>query len=92
VKIAELPKDRDIAAAKGIVVGDIPSGELRKRLVAEIRRLRETAGLGYTLSRVGVHRTEVHDLAEGALNDPCVVTNPRQPCQRDIEVIYEESL
>jgi alcohol dehydrogenase class IV len=54
---------RDIAAAMGIEVGDIPSGELRKRLVAEIRRLRETASLGYTLSRIGVHRTEVHDLA-----------------------------
>jgi alcohol dehydrogenase class IV len=34
----------------------------------------------------------VHELAEITLNDPCVITNPRQPCQRDIEVIYEESL
>jgi alcohol dehydrogenase class IV len=44
------------------------------------------------LSRSGVHRTDVHELAETALNDPCVVTNPRRPSQRDIEVIYEESL
>ncbi len=83
---------RDIAAALGIEIDGIPSGEIRKRLVIEIRRLREAAGLRDTLSRCGVHRTEVHELAEIALNDPCVVTNPRRPCQRDIEVIYEESL
>ncbi len=86
------PRYRDIATAMGIEVGGIPSGEIRKRLVVEIRRLRETAGLRSTLSECGVHRTEVHELAEIALNDPCVVTNPRRPCQRDIEVLYEESL
>jgi alcohol dehydrogenase class IV len=83
---------RDAAAAIGIEVGGTPSGEARKRLVLEIRRLREAAGLRETLSRCGVHRTDVHELAEMALDDPCVVTNPRRPCQRDIEVIYEESL
>jgi alcohol dehydrogenase class IV len=83
---------RDAAAAMGIEVDGVPSGEIRKRLVVELRRLREAAGLRDTLSQRGVHRTEVHELARIALNDPCVVTNPRQPCQRDIEVIYEESL
>jgi len=83
---------RNIATAMGIEVDGLPSAEIRKRLLVEIRRLRETAGIRDTLSRYGVHRTEVHELAEIALNDPCVVTNPRKPCQRDIEVIYEESL
>jgi alcohol dehydrogenase len=76
----------------GIEIGGLTSGEIRKRLVDEIRRLREAAGLRDTLSRCGVDRTEVHELAEFALDDPCVVTNPRRPSQRDIEVIYEESL
>jgi len=57
-----------------------------------LRRLREAAGLDGTLSRYGVHRTDLHDLAEAALTDPCVVTNPRRPSRRDIEVIYEQSL
>jgi alcohol dehydrogenase len=82
----------DIATAMGIEIDGLPSCEIRRRLVAEIRRLREMAGLRDTLSRCGVHRTDVHELAESALNDPCVVTNPRPPSQRDIEVIYEESL
>ena len=76
----------------GIELGGLSSVEIRKRLVAEIRRLRAAVGLGDTLSSVGVHRTEVHELAENTLDDPCVVTNPRQPNQQDIEVIYEESL
>jgi len=54
----------------GIEIGGIPSGEIRKRLVVEIRRLRETAGLRDTLSRCAVHRTEVHELAEIALMTP----------------------
>ena len=83
---------RHIASAMGIEIDGLSSGEIRKRLVTEIRRLRETAGLHETLSGCGVHRTDVHELAEAALNDPCVVTNPRRPCQRDIEIIYEESL
>jgi alcohol dehydrogenase class IV len=83
---------RDIATAMGIEIGGIPSGEIRQRLVVEIRRLREAAGLRDNLSQCGVHRTEVHELAEITLNDPCVVTNPRTPSQRDIEVIYEGSL
>ena len=73
-------------------VGGLSPGEVRRQLGAEIARLREAAGLGGALSRCGIHRTEVHELAGIALNDPCVVTNPRQPDRRDLEVIYEESL
>jgi alcohol dehydrogenase class IV len=83
---------RNAAIAMGLEVGGLASTEIRKRLVAEIARLRGAAGLGDTLSHAGVHRTEVRELAEIALHDPCVVTNPRRPGQRDIEVIYEESL
>jgi alcohol dehydrogenase len=83
---------RDVAAAVGIEAGGLPSSEIRVRLRNELRRLRDAVGFRDTLSGSGVHRTEVHELAEFALDDACVVTNPRQVNQRDIEVIYEESL
>jgi alcohol dehydrogenase len=83
---------RDIAAAMGIEAGGLPSSEIRVRLRNELRRLRDAVGFHDTLSGSGVHRTEVHELAEFALDDACVVTNPRQVNRRDIEVIYEESL
>ncbi len=83
---------RNAAVAMGLDVAGLSSSEIRRRLVAEIARLKEAAGLGDTLSQAGIHRTEVHELAEITLHDPCVVTNPRRPGQKDIEVIYEESL
>jgi len=83
---------QDVAAAMGIETGGLPASEIRERLRTELRRLREAVGFRDTLSRSGVHRTEVHELAEFALDDACVVTNPRQANQRDIEAIYEESL
>ena len=83
---------RDIATAMGIEVMGLTSSEIRRRLIDEIRRLREAVGLSDTLSRFGVHRSEAQELASTAFRDPCVVTNPRPPQLRDLEVIYEESL
>jgi alcohol dehydrogenase class IV len=82
----------DVAAAMGIETGGLSSSEIRQRLRTELRRLRDAVGFHDTLSRNGVHRSEVHELAEFALDDACIVTNPRQVNQRDVEVIYEESL
>jgi alcohol dehydrogenase len=86
------PRFRDIAAAMGLETGGLTSADIRKRLLSEIRRVKEVAKLSDTLSRLGVHRTETHELAEFALSDPCCVTNPRKAGKRDFEVIYEESL
>jgi alcohol dehydrogenase len=83
---------RNIAEAFGIEVKGRSASELRRQLVGHLRQLREKAGLAQTLSDSGVHRTEVRELSEIALDDPCIVTNPRVPCRRDIEVIYEECL
>jgi alcohol dehydrogenase class IV len=83
---------RAIASAMGLEVKGLSRNDLRRQLVSYLRRLREMAGIHNTLSDSGVHRTEVRELSEIALNDLCIVTNPRVPCRRDIEVIYEESL
>lgn len=82
----------DVATALGLDVRGLSPTEVRKKLVAAIRHFREAAGIRDSLSQRGVHRTDVHELAKRAIEDPCVVTNPRQPCRRDIEVMYEESL
>lgn len=90
---AEAPERfRNIAMAMGIETGGLSLNDIRRQLVAELRALREAAGIHGSLSSLGVHRTETHELAAIALTDPCVVTNPRQPCQRDLEVIYGECL
>jgi alcohol dehydrogenase class IV len=83
-----------------IQIGDAMSLDLRGQtqtqkkasILAEVRRLSDAAGIGATLEQRGVKRTDIPPLAQKALKDPCIVTNPRRPNQRDIEVIYEEAL
>lgn len=83
---------RNIALAMGLHVAGLSARELRNLLANEIRRLREAAGIRETLADIGVALADVPALAASAMQDLCVVTNPRRPCQRDLEVIYEESL
>ncbi len=69
------------------------SGETRRRAVlAAIERLRAEVGVTATLGSRGVKRSDVSDLAEQAMRDPCLVTNPRRASRRDMEVICEEAL
>jgi alcohol dehydrogenase class IV len=49
-------------------------------------------GVAPTLGRHGIHRSDVPELAEHAIQDVCAVTNPRRANRRDLEVLYEEAL
>lgn len=64
----------------------------RRALLNEVRRLKCAAGITRTLRERDVSRSDLGDLARKAYADPCIVTNPRRPELRDIEVIYEEAL
>jgi alcohol dehydrogenase class IV len=64
----------------------------QRALVDFIRQMKQTAGLLKTLGEQGVKATEIPILARKAMADPCLITNPRRPTQRDLEVIYEEAL
>jgi alcohol dehydrogenase class IV len=81
-----------VAQAMGLDFTGMAAQQQRKEIFSEVRRLRTAVGIRETLGDVGVHRTDVGDLAKHAIKDPCIITNPRRPNQRDIEVIYEESL
>jgi len=52
----------------------------------------KAAGLGQTLGQIGLLRSDIPELARKALQDACMVTNPRRPTQIDIEVIYASAL
>jgi alcohol dehydrogenase class IV len=49
-------------------------------------------GITGTLSDIGVARADIPALARSALRDACIVTNPRRPSARDIEVVFELAL
>ena len=81
-----------LGEALGLGLRGMQPSAIQDALISEIRRLKKSVGIYKTLGERGARRSDLPDLAEKAMNDPCMVTNPRVPTQRDIEVIYEEAL
>ncbi|HEY6838134.1 MAG TPA: alcohol dehydrogenase-like regulatory protein ErcA [Geobacteraceae bacterium] len=81
-----------VAGAMGLATAGMGPDDMRAALHSRIDCLREAAGLTYTLSQLGVRADDIPALAEKALEDPCIFTNPRQPTRADLEAIYEQAL
>ena len=71
---------------------DLESGSEKEAFLDALGRFRESAGVTRTLGQLGVRREDIGELAGNAMQDACMVTNPRRPTAREIEVIYEEAL
>lgn len=83
---------RDVARALGLDVERMTVSESRRAVFDEFRRLRIASGIYGGLEARGVRVADIADLAANALNDACMVTNPRSAVKRDLEVIFEEAL
>lgn len=85
-------KYRNIGRAFGLDLDGISAEEIRHRVLAEIARFKKAVGITSTLGDRGVKMADIPQLARKAMQDPCMVTNPRVPVQQDIETIYAEAL
>ena len=56
-----------------------------------IKTLQSDVGLDFGLQELGVTQDSFKKLAQNALRDPCVVTNPRRPTVEDIEMLYAKA-
>lgn len=81
-----------IAEAAGIDLRGLNFEEKKKALLQWIGELKREAGVDRRLGLLGVGRSDIPPLSRKALNDPCLVTNPRPATQRDLETVYEEAL
>lgn len=81
-----------IAKNLGLDTRGMGQKELKSALFNQIRSLRYHLGISKSLGQVHVKQQDIPDLSEKALNDACLLTNPREPNKRDIETIYEEAL
>lgn len=81
-----------VGEAMGLSITGMSHDDVRSALHSNLAFLRDSAGITHTLADLGVSRSDIPKLAENAMNDPCIVTNPRQPTRRDIEAIYEKAL
>ncbi len=63
----------------------------KSALVQAIAQLRERVGLRSRLRDMGLKREDFEQLADFALKDPCIVTNPKMPRREEIIKCYEQA-
>jgi alcohol dehydrogenase class IV len=81
-----------VAEALGVDEGKLSGAGAPGALSRAVAEFREAAGVGHRLSEMGVSARDIPLLAQNAMRDACIVTNPRVPSQSDLEAIYERAL
>jgi alcohol dehydrogenase len=61
-------------------------------LINGIKHLKIETGVDRTLKEIGVEEEDIPQLAQRAINDPCIVTNPVMPKKSDVEEIFKNAL
>lgn len=83
---------QNIAQIMGIDTRGMQTKVLGSRITQEFSNLRKQLGINEKLSNVGVHSSDIPELATHAVNDACIVTNPRIASLGDIKAIYSEAM
>jgi alcohol dehydrogenase class IV len=81
-----------IAKTLGIDIRGMTGSQVRKALFERVRNMRMHLGISKSLGQVNVRSQDIPQLSEKAINDACLLTNPRSAGKRDLQVIYEEAL
>ncbi|WP_321421201.1 alcohol dehydrogenase-like regulatory protein ErcA [uncultured Methanobacterium sp.] len=89
---AESEKYKEIARALGLEIDRMSDKEIKTTLINGIRDLKLEAEVNYSLKDVGVTTSDIPELAGKAMNDACIITNPRRPTQKDVEEIFKNAL
>ncbi|PWU14058.1 MAG: alcohol dehydrogenase, partial [Bdellovibrio sp.] len=75
----------------GLALGGMTEKEKKERVVNRLKELFAGLGLLERLEGAHVNSSDFPHLTERALEDVCILTNPRSAGFRDIEVLYEAS-
>jgi alcohol dehydrogenase class IV len=83
---------RMVAETLGIDTRGLNHQQVRLRLIEHLIQFKHAVGFQETLGLHGVSTTDIPFLSQHAMQDPCILTNPRESSQRDVEVVYAEAL
>ncbi|WP_374981704.1 alcohol dehydrogenase-like regulatory protein ErcA [Pseudomonas solani] len=83
---------RMVAETLGIDPRGLNHNQIRQRLVEHLIAFKQSVGFHETLKLHGVSTSDIPFLSRHAMEDPCILTNPRESSQRDVEVVYAEAL
>jgi alcohol dehydrogenase class IV len=81
-----------IASLFGSSISDISPENRMDVLIQKIVEFYNQIGFSGCLSDIGVNSSQIAQLTQKAMNDACMVTNPRKPEIGDIKAIYESAL
>lgn len=81
-----------IGEAFGVAMSGMTASEKKRALLEALAGIRTALHVDIPLSELGVKPGDIADLADKAMKDPCLATNPRVPEQKEIEALYEQLL
>jgi len=81
-----------IGEVMGMDMKGLSGKEAHHRILDHLFDFSKRCGIEGGLEKRGVAISDLHILADKAINDPCNATNPRTPTKEDIEMVYKESL
>ncbi|WP_319759204.1 alcohol dehydrogenase-like regulatory protein ErcA [Maridesulfovibrio sp.] len=82
----------NVAQKLGVDIAGKSDDQICEELVEAVIALRKATGITKSLADFGLNREDIPKLAEMALKDACMVTNPVELTQEEIEKIYEAAL
>ncbi|UZP67356.1 iron-containing alcohol dehydrogenase [Desulfovibrio mangrovi] len=82
---------RELAAAFGMSVKDMSDAVLVEELFNELQMFGRQLGIPEGLSGLNMDKGIIPRLAHTALQDACMLTNPRKFSQGEVEALYEEA-
>jgi len=80
-----------IGEMMGIDFCGMAEDDKKAAIIQELTYLKESVGINSTLKQIGVKESDIPQLSRNAMEDPCIVTNPRRPKQEDIEEIFRNA-
>ena len=83
---------RQIGEAMSLDMRGMSERERARRITEALTAMRRQVGITDSLGSRGVRSADIPDLTEHALDDACLVTNPRRANDADIKAIYGEAL
>lgn len=81
-----------LSRAMGLTAGGPEDSTLKESLLDAVEDLMHSVGFSETLSDLGIDTADISMLAYKAMEDLCIVTNPRPPSRKDLEILYGQAL
>ncbi len=81
-----------LALAMGLSPDGPEDANLKDGLQKAVEDLMRSVGFSENLSNLGIDSADIPMLADKAMEDLCIVTNPRPPSRKDLETLYGQAL